>query len=244
MRVLFVGDVHGHDQWHEPVADALARSCHVVFLGDYFDSFTIDGVSIYDNMTDILELKKKYPDRITLLLGNHEYVYMMGSKVAGTTGASEIMAHDYYLLLNSNWEHFDLAWGYRSGIDCYLLATHAGLTNEYFRKFILPELEDKEGNIAKLIGNSDLLLHEKLNFFKDKFTLLWELGMRCKYPMGPGSIIWADKIELIRDPYRGIDQIVGHTAGYFIDVRNSNSNTLYFVNLKEFLTVGALMIEL
>jgi hypothetical protein len=240
-RTLFVGDVHGHDQWHGPVVDALAKSCHVVFIGDYFDSFTIDGVSIYDNMSDILELKRKYPDRITLLLGNHDYSYMFGKFNSGT---NDIMSHDYRNLLNDNWDLFDLAWGYRSGIDHYLLATHAGLTTGYFLKFILPELENKEGTIAKLIGNSDLLLHEKLNFFKDKVSILWQVGMRTNYPTGPGSIIWADKIELIRDPYKGIDQIVGHTAGYSIDIRNSNSNTLYFINLKEDINVGTIMIEL
>ncbi len=244
MRALFVGDIHGHDQWHQPVADALAKSCHVVFIGDYFDSFTEDGITIYDNMTDILELKKKYPDRITLLLGNHEYVYMMGSKVASTTGANELMAAEYYRLLNSNWDHFDLAWGYKSDVNHYTLATHAGLTNAYWNKFLLPEIENKESTVSRLIGNDNLLLHEKINYFKDKFSILWQVGMRTEFPSGPGSVIWADKVELIRDAYIGIDQIVGHTAGYSIDVRNSKSNTLYFINLKESINVGTIMLEL
>ena len=154
MRVCFIGDVHGHDEWHEPMADALARGLNVVFIGDYLDSFTVDGVSIYDNLSDILEMKRKYPDRITLLLGNHEYVYMM-NKIATTTGGNSALAHDYYLLLNSNWDLFDLAWGYQ-GEKRYYLATHAGLTNEYYKKFILPEIEDENSTISKVTTKDDL----------------------------------------------------------------------------------------
>jgi len=241
MRVCFIGDVHGHDEWHEPMADALARGLNVVFIGDYLDSFTVDGVSIYDNLSDILEMKRKYPDRITLLLGNHEYVYMM-NKIATTTGGNSALAHDYYLLLNSNWDLFDLAWGYQ-GEHEYYLATHAGLTNEYYKKFILPEINNLNTSIGQL-ASDNVVLHKMLNFFKDKFSILWQVGTRTEFPTGPGSIIWADRIELLKDPFKNINQIVGHTALYSIDIQTVNKNNLYFINLKENIRVGALTLNL
>lgn len=271
MRFLFIGDVHGQKTWEHPLQKALELGYPIIFLGDYLDSRHIsNGIDVYDNLIDILEYKEKYPDKIILLLGNHDYNYMIGDNI---TGYDPVMAHDYHQLLNSKWDLFDLAWGYKSETK-YTLVTHAGLSNSYYKHFILPELENPNGNIAKLIKISEeqhvidglsqgkpLELHEKLNFFKDKFTLLWQIGRRTSFPLGPGSIVWADKSEIIEDAYKGINQVIGHTAGWFMDIHRVNKaqnirgglagfgtywteDTLYFINLKESLVVGALSLEL
>jgi 3',5'-cyclic AMP phosphodiesterase CpdA len=247
MKVLFVGDVHGHDNWKKPVMNALAAGHNIVFLGDYLDTHMTDinGIEIYDNLKDIIELKIKHPERITLLLGNHDYAYM--AYKTSTSGFNASMAAEYHNLLNTNWSLFDLAWGSFQG-DKYFLATHAGLTNKYYNKFILPEFENPDNTISELLSDKNML-HENLNFFKDKINILWQVGLRTYFPTGPGSIIWADKQEILDDAYKGINQIIGHTPDWYINVKRLNIKTkqkfdnLYFINLKEDLYIGTLSLE-
>lgn len=40
-NVLFCGDIHGLTQWETLVNDALKNFYHIVFLGDYVDSFHV-----------------------------------------------------------------------------------------------------------------------------------------------------------------------------------------------------------
>ena len=47
----------------------------VVFLGDYVDSFTISNIASYENLKDIIRLKKRDPNKVVLLLGNHDIQY-------------------------------------------------------------------------------------------------------------------------------------------------------------------------
>ena len=76
-------------------------------------------------------------------------------------------------------------------------------------------------------------MHETLNYFKDKFSILWQVGWRTSFPSGPGSIIWADKGEILEDGYPGINQIIGHTPSYSIEKIDRNGDELYFINLNE-----------
>ena len=39
-KVVFIGDIHGHDTWKQIVADH-SNADHFVFVGDYFDAFVI-----------------------------------------------------------------------------------------------------------------------------------------------------------------------------------------------------------
>jgi hypothetical protein len=98
---------------------------------------------------------------------------------------------------------------------------------------IFKEIENKDSNINKLIGDTykNLQLHEILNYFKYKNNILWKVGnARGGLTYNP-CILWADKQELIDDPYIGIDQIVGHTHGSCISISKVNEeDTLYFID--------------
>ena len=88
IHALLVPDVHGREFWKEPVKTVLENSeAEIIFLGDYLDPYPDEFDSDFeldykastdylqttiDNFKEIIELKKQYPDRITLLLGNHK----------------------------------------------------------------------------------------------------------------------------------------------------------------------------
>lgn len=88
IKYLIVPDVHGRDFWKVPLYDTLKNTNDdVVFLGDYLDCYPDEFDSNFeldcnastgylqtaiDNFKQIIELKKQYSDRITLLLGNHK----------------------------------------------------------------------------------------------------------------------------------------------------------------------------
>jgi len=68
-RVAFVGDTHGDREATETVLDRFLSPNHViVFLGDYVDR----GPDSEGNLKLLLETKLAHPDRIVLLMGNHE----------------------------------------------------------------------------------------------------------------------------------------------------------------------------
>ena len=58
MKLLVIPDVHGITTWKEQVDLALNDNyTHIVFLGDYVDSFTIQPNNIYYNLYDIIKIK-------------------------------------------------------------------------------------------------------------------------------------------------------------------------------------------
>jgi len=234
-KLLIIPDVHGIDSWKESVCEALlTNDVHIIFLGDYVDSFTIDTYKILDNLYEIIKLKKIYPDRITLLLGNHDYAYVFG-KVA-ISGFNFVRWANYRQAFNDNWDLFDLAWGFQ-GQYKYTLITHAGLTESFFRE-VVRDITDKKSVMYDVLINEtdiswiDMPLHTLLNYFKDQCGLMWQIGLERWGIYESGSIIWADRRELINDSFKGIDQIVGHTALNSLEiVKTKNNDNLYFTDI-------------
>ena len=236
MKLLVIPDVHGLDAWKSHVKDIMHMpDSHVIFLGDYVDSRgeQLTGYDIMENLNDIIKFKKDHPDKVTLLLGNHDYAYIFGK--TAMTGFNHEMWVTYRSILNDNWNLFDMAWGHTALDGKYTLLTHAGLT-KWFYTAIERTIADPEHTMNKILGMDELWkglsLHTLLNYFKDQGTLMWKVGMMRWGSSPSGSILWADKRELINDPYPGIDQIVGHTSSQFIDIRlTKNGERIYFADM-------------
>ena len=97
ISILVVPDVHGRDFWMKPVEETLLNTdAQVVFLGDYLDPYPwewetedmtpMEAMSrcredALNRFKEIIDLKKKYPERVTLLLGNHDCGYAIGSDI-------------------------------------------------------------------------------------------------------------------------------------------------------------------
>jgi predicted phosphodiesterase len=73
-NIAFVGDTHGDFETTKAVVKRFFDVNHLVFLGDYIDREPMKWGSIY-NITYLLLLKCRYPEKIVLLKGNHECNY-------------------------------------------------------------------------------------------------------------------------------------------------------------------------
>lgn len=82
MKILVLGDIHGHDSWKEAIKRESPDK--IVFLGDYFDYFAkITPEEQVKNFKEILALKEEYQENCVLCLGNHDYSYMTNSHCSG-----------------------------------------------------------------------------------------------------------------------------------------------------------------
>lgn len=233
-KVMFIGDIHGKSGWIEYATEALKSGIEVVFIGDYVDDFHHTGIQIEQNLLRIIAFKRKADNRkhlktpVTLLLGNHDYAYLMNK--TRISGYDPAWAPRWREIFNKNWDIFSLAWGYENILTKeYTLATHAGITNKYWKDYISnPRLPHYEF-VQQVLGEDAFEtkpMHMILNVLKDKFGLLWKVGFERGGSGTPGPL-WADWRELQEDNYTGINQVVGHTAWHSQEfVRNSDNTFL------------------
>jgi serine/threonine protein phosphatase 1 len=75
-RIFAVGDIHGCrtklDRLMEVIDWRPERREELVFLGDYIDR----GPDSFGVVETVMELKARYRDRVTLLMGNHEHMFV------------------------------------------------------------------------------------------------------------------------------------------------------------------------
>src|SRR5580704_9577331 len=73
MKHLVIGDLHGKDCWKDVNFNAYDK---IVFIGDYVDHWNLADRVISRNLIRVIDLKKKHPDKVELLLGNHDVQYL------------------------------------------------------------------------------------------------------------------------------------------------------------------------
>jgi len=96
MKVLVIGDIHGENVWKYYLNNN--EHDHVVFIGDYFDSFNISIQTQIENFNEIVEYKKSNINKTTLLVGNHDFHYMIDDEMYSGFNASTKFAVQSILL--------------------------------------------------------------------------------------------------------------------------------------------------
>jgi predicted MPP superfamily phosphohydrolase len=81
MNICAIGDIHGNPLWEKIVEKESDNSDLIVFLGDYFDSFSYSTVEQIHNFLKIIEFKKKNNDKVILLIGNHDWNTSLKNKI-------------------------------------------------------------------------------------------------------------------------------------------------------------------
>ena len=204
-QLIAVGDIHGLTKWRKVVA-AYPAARRYVFLGDYCDPYgtTITDEKVVDNLIDIIDFKKKYPDRVVLLLGNHDVHYMVPASSKGSryNPSLAMMLAD---LFTGNKELFQVAFGCNQ-----LLFTHAGISFSWFDEF--------GGDLTRSIA-------DQINERKDDAKL-----MQCSFLRGGyadnGGPFWADIEEFAEEELLpGYVQIVGHNRVSTIQVKGESTAT-------------------
>lgn len=150
MKHIIIGDLHGKDCWREI---NIKNYDKVVFLGDYVDSFTISDLAIYENLKNIIRLKKTNPHKVVLLLGNHDIQYLYFPRYQ-CRGFRPTMQSQLTNLFNSNKGLFQIAYQKENHIF-----SHAGITNSWYHEFlrlpILEKIKDDTDTLADLLNKVD-----------------------------------------------------------------------------------------
>ena len=212
-NILFIGDIHGLSGWSELATEGLKHFYEIVFLGDYIDSFFVKPIEQLHNLKNLIIFIKKNKTHVTALLGNHDFAAI--NSYSGISGYQYEHAYEYRQFFQDNLDLFQIAWGYtNTDTNKYTLATHAGLTQTYWNKYIVYMFKEGEF-LNKLTGKSpesalEIPIHDTLNYLRDKKDILWKVGS-MRGGVGTPGPLWADYQELLDDPYAGINQIFGHT---------------------------------
>ena len=192
-KVVFIGDIHGHDTWKRIVADNKTAD-HFVFVGDYFDAWSVTPAVQIQNFKEIIEFKECTPDRVTLLVGNHDFHYMPWCR--GKYGGYSAWFHgEIWELLRTNMHNLQVAWQYNN-----VLVTHAGISSTWYDE----NIEDK-GHMFEIADKVNACWADRPDFFNHS-------GMDIYGNSPHDGPFWirpeALKSDLV-DP--DIIQIVGHT---------------------------------
>ena len=75
-RVLAIGDVHTKIWIIEKVARIIEDYDKIVFCGDYADDFSASPKDTLNAWTALKNMQTKSPDKIALVIGNHDYIYV------------------------------------------------------------------------------------------------------------------------------------------------------------------------
>lgn len=216
MKHLIIGDLHGKNYWKDIDIKAYDK---IVFIGDYVDHWTLPDQEIYQNLENIIKLKKKNYNKIELLLGNHDVQYLYYPNFL-CSGFRPGMQRQLTYLFNSNKAIFKVA--YQRGNHLF---THAGVTNAWYAEFLaLPQLQqikEEKDTLADLFNKTEQTAQRKL--------LHKAGGTRGGY--GPGGITWADRSEMIADMIDGYHQVVGHTVVPRVEVFEHEDKSVTFIDV-------------
>lgn len=195
MKIVALGDTHGRDIWKK-IVKVEEDFDKLIFIGDYFDTREdIDVSTQIENFKEILEFKKANPDKVFLLIGNHDFHYLKG---CGETysGYQQYAAMDINEVLQPavTSGHLQICHVY----DEYIFS-HAGLTNTWC-----------ENNEIDLYN-----IEESVNvrFMKNMESFRFEYGENLDRSGDDvtQSPIWVRIPSLFRDMVKGFTYVVGHT---------------------------------
>lgn len=185
-KILIVPDVHGSREWLV-AKEKIGEVDFVVFMGDYFDSWENKWPSQGENFKGICEFKRANKDKVRLLLGNHDFSYISGTREgANCSGHQHKRVGEIRGLLNSNLDLIDLAfendgWVFshagfsKTWVVAYLKPCLHRLLDEYPKEALdgkeFASREEYDEFIAKI--NSTTKLWDEKEFSVDLLNEVW-----------------------------------------------------------------------
>ena len=240
MKLVAIGDIHGRDIWKQIIAKEQDAD-EFVFVGDYFDSFTVKGLDQINNFLDIIEFKKQSKVPVTLIIGNHDYHYYPGIDETGTSGYQTLLAPSIKHVVGDNKQHLQAA--YQSGEFVF---THAGLSSEWLDDII------EDWNVDNVVDKvNELFQYQPGLIAYRSFKMVNETEWYGAQGYGnesfqspiwirPSALMTANKKTLRKK----IIQVVGHTPQDNIDIEGkSTGGRYYFIDTLEYNQGQYLIVE-
>lgn len=226
MKHIILGDTHGRAYWKYVVHTQ--EFDKIVFLGDYFDSWDIPGEEQIKNFQDIIRYKRDNPEKVVLLIGNHDYHYIPDCVDYGNySGFQRRYQFQIRHMLRTDLEVMQMAYEFGN-----YLCTHAGVTKTWMNTCY--ELTD---GWAQDMG-TDEFINDMFKFKPDLFRFTGNDPYGDDPTQGP---IWVRPQSLNEDAIDRI-HIVGHTgmkqiasepvrfrergSGFFIDTLGTSKECL------------------
>ena len=203
--ILIIPDVHGRDFWKKAVA--YKGFDKIIFLGDYTDPYGFEGITTevsVENFKSIIAYKKQNPDKVVLLLGNHDLHYFSEYyyELAGGFRYNPLAAKSLQRLFQDNHRLFQLAWETELS-NQHILFSHAGITQSWLKRNL------------HLIRKPDAKHLNQLIQTNEGLEVLAQVGEMRGGGYPSGSMVWADVEELlISNPIPDTYQIVGHSLQF------------------------------
>jgi hypothetical protein len=226
MKTLAIGDLHGRSDWKLAVYQD--NPDRVIFMGDYFDSFTISGVEQIHNFKEIISYKEQNPQvEVVMLIGNHCHHYFEGIGNSGTSGYQYTMAPSITQVLEENRHHLQMAYGFGE-----YLFTHAGVSPVFMDETFGENDWTKENVVVDL---NELWKYKPKAF---EFNGLDSSGDNaCQTPIWirPRSLMSVNK-KHSKGLKKDYIQIVGHTQMRKLDIEDNDKFTggrYYFIDTME-----------
>ena len=242
MKIIAIGDIHGRDYWKQIVAQEQDAD-KFIFVGDYFDSFTVKGIDQINNFLDIIEFKKTSKASVILLLGNHDYHYYPGIDDSGTSGYQTLMAPSIKHVIGENQTYLQLAYQ----IDEFVFS-HAGFSSEWLDDTIIDwDINSLAATVNDLFRFQPYKIdYRSYKYYgKDNTKGVLASGYGDEPFQGP---IWIRPKSLMnankKTLRKHIIQVVGHTPQDQIDIKGaSTGGRYYFIDTLEYGQNQYLIIE-
>jgi hypothetical protein len=190
MKWITIGDIHGRDNWK---SIDIMQYDKVIFMGDYVDGR--EELDELGNLEEIIDLKLMFPDKVVLLIGNHDLQYHWHSSKRLRV-YKEKYALDYQRLFKQYEEHFQLSYFAHEHFW-----VHAGITTRWLQYMQMNGHDFSEFNASKLSNHLNYLFGQAN---KDLFSI-----GKARGGMDVGGPFWADISEL-KTSAAPFHQVVGH----------------------------------
>ena len=226
MKTVIIGDIHGHDSWKQIIAQEHDAD-RFIFVGDYFDSFTVSGVVQIHNFKEIVEFKTTTDKEVIMLIGNHDYHYFPEIGDSNTSGYQSTLAPSIKQVVGENKQHLQLAYQFDD-----ILITHAGVSSEWLDDTIA--MWDVP-NLAMYLN--DLFTYQPTKVAYRSFKYYDYENNQAQLAGGFGAEtfqgpIWIRPQALMKANYdtlrTQIRQVVGHTTRKQIDIEGKATGGRYY----------------
>lgn len=213
-NILIVPDVHGRNFYKSILENTTDK---IIFLGDYGDPYSYEGHDDDDTieaMYDIFSFAQDNPDRVVLLIGNHDIYYYKG--ITGNARYNWMLAGQLEQIYQEFKDLFKVAYWDE---ETQTMFTHAGINKKWWDSLELPidwtpkQIQNYLNNLL-LMGDTDY--NSLLEISRARGGWNWN-----------GSCIWADiseHLKLKKDETMPFNQIFGHSqlkdTGNFIHQDN------------------------
>lgn len=203
-KTIFVGDIHTKKFIPKSIEKLLEKDKDidkVIFTGDYSDEWNGNEKENLDILETMFNLKRKYNDKVILLLGNHDLSYM------GYPCSGHIYPDDQIIKMYKD-NHELLQVIYLNEEENYIVS-HGGFTQNWYD--IINQYY--EGTLKEKV---DKINNDFQNINSEEYQSLLELLAIASVSSGSNSIyascLWARPYDHLYHPFETmIDQIVGHT---------------------------------